>query len=79
MTDIVLLCYCSCPEADSAILLATTLVGEALAACASHLPGVHSTYRWHDDVTIETEELLLSKTTANRFKAMKTCLLALHP
>ena len=79
MPDTVLLCYCTCRNADSACLLATTLVGEALAACVSRLPGVPSTYRWHDDVTTETEELLLIKATANRFDAMKTCLLALHP
>ncbi|HWU74869.1 MAG TPA: divalent cation tolerance protein CutA, partial [Rhodanobacter sp.] len=35
----VMLCYCSCPDADSARTLAETLVGERLAACVNHLPG----------------------------------------
>lgn len=75
----VLLCYCSCPDAASAQTLAETLVEERLAACVSRLPGVHSTYRWQGRVTTDSEELLLIKTTADRFEALRTRLLELHP
>ena len=76
---IVLLCYCSCPDAASAQALAEALVGERLAACVNHLPAVHSTYRWQGSVTRDSEELLLIKTTAARFDALKSRLLELHP
>jgi periplasmic divalent cation tolerance protein len=79
MSDTVLLCYCSCPDDASAQALADALVGERLAACVSRLPGVRSTYRWQGAVTTDSEQLLLIKTTAARFEAMKARLLALHP
>ncbi|SFS17634.1 divalent cation tolerance protein [Dyella sp. OK004] len=79
MSDPVLLCYCTCPDAASAQKLAETLVDESLAACVNRLPGVISTYRWQGKVATDTEELLLIKTTAARFEALKSRLLALHP
>ncbi|WP_266156993.1 divalent-cation tolerance protein CutA [Dyella silvatica] len=79
MPQTVLLCYCSCPDTASAQRLAETLVGESLAACVNRLPGVLSTYRWQGAVTTDDEVLLLIKTTAERFEALKTRLLELHP
>ncbi|GGA47805.1 divalent-cation tolerance protein CutA [Dyella nitratireducens] len=75
----VLLCYCTCPHAASAQHLADALVGESLAACVNRIPGIHSTYRWKGKVTTDVEELLLIKTTVERFEALKQRLLALHP
>jgi periplasmic divalent cation tolerance protein len=77
--DRVLLCYCTCPDAASAQQLAHALVNEALAACVNHVPGIRSTYRWRGEVTTDSEELLLIKTTQARFPALKERLLALHP
>jgi len=75
----VLLCYCTCPNAASARHLAEALVSESLAACVNRIPGIQSTYRWKGEVTTDSEELLLIKTTAARFEALKERLLALHP
>lgn len=75
----VLLCYCSCPDAACAEAIAAALVGERLAACVNRVPGIRSTYRWQGAVTIDDEELLLIKTTASRFDALKARLLELHP
>jgi periplasmic divalent cation tolerance protein len=77
--DPVLLCYCSCPDAVCAQEIAEALVGEQLAACVNRVPGISSTYRWQGAVTTEREELLLIKTTARRFEALKSRLLELHP
>jgi periplasmic divalent cation tolerance protein len=77
--DTVLLCYCGCPDADSAQVIADALVGEHLAACVNRLPGVISTYRWQGAVSSDTETLLLIKTTVGRFEALKARLLQLHP
>ncbi|BFI94947.1 MAG: divalent-cation tolerance protein CutA [Rhodanobacter sp.] len=75
----VLLCLCTCPDAASASMLAGALVDERLAACVNRLPGVLSTYRWQGKTHSESEELLLIKTTAERFEALRTRLLELHP
>lgn len=77
-TDI-LLCYCTCPDTTTARTIAETLVGERLAACVNRLPPIQSTYRWEGKVTTDTEELLLIKTTADRFEALRARLLAIHP
>jgi periplasmic divalent cation tolerance protein len=77
--DTVLLCYCSCPDAASAAGIAEALVGERLAACVNRLSGISSTYRWQGAVTTEREELLMIKTTAGCFEALRTRLLQLHP
>ena len=79
MSDTVLLCYCTCPDAASAQMLAEALVGERLAACVNRIPAIASTYRWQGKVVTEHEELLLIKTTTAQFPALKQRLLALHP
>jgi periplasmic divalent cation tolerance protein len=78
-SDPVLLCYCTCPDAASALHLARAVVGEQLAACVNRIPGIASTYRWNGEVITDTEELLLIKTTVSRFEALKERVLALHP
>lgn len=77
--DNLLLCYCACPDQDSAQAIAQALVSEALAACVSHVAGMRSTYRWEGSLVKASEELLLIKTTAARFDALKARLLVLHP
>jgi periplasmic divalent cation tolerance protein len=79
MPDTVLLCYCSCPDTASAQSLADTLVSERLAACINRLSGIRSTYRWQGKVVTDDEQLLLIKTTAACFEALKARLLQLHP
>ena len=78
-THPVLLCYCTCPDADTAQRIAQALVGEQLAACVNRLPGISSTYRWQGEVTTDNEQLLLIKTTTARFESLRERLLALHP
>lgn len=70
---------CSCPDAKSAERIALAMVEERLAACVNVLPGVTSVYRWQDEVTSESEVLLLIKTSAARYPALETRLAALHP
>jgi periplasmic divalent cation tolerance protein len=78
MTSI-LIVLTTCPDTASAEAIAHVLVGERLAACVNRIPGITSTYRWEDKVTTDREELLLIKTTVERFEAMKARLLQLHP
>jgi periplasmic divalent cation tolerance protein len=71
--------HCSCPDAALASEIAKTLVREHLAACASTVPGVVSTYRWNGEICVDDEVLLLIKTTSAGFEALRRRLLELHP
>lgn len=69
----------TCSEAAAAERIAMTLVEEHLAACVNRLPGVTSTYRWKNEVRNDAEQLLLIKTTRERFSALRDRILTLHP
>lgn len=62
-----LICFCTCPDADSAERIATALVAERLAACVNLLPGLRSVYRWQRKVEAAAEVLLLVKTSAEAY------------
>jgi periplasmic divalent cation tolerance protein len=74
-----LVCYSTCPDPETACQLAERLVEESLAACVNCLPGVTSVYRWQGKVTTDSETLLMIKTTADRFEALRARLVELHP
>ncbi len=74
-----LLCFSTCPDAETAAKIARTLVEEKLAACVNRLPGVLSTYRWQGEIHEDTEVLLVIKTTRERFDALRARLVDLHP
>lgn len=77
--DTPLLVLCTCPEAGSANHLAHALVDERLAACVNQVPGLTSVYRWEGSVREEPEVLLLIKSSAARFPALRDRLGELHP
>jgi periplasmic divalent cation tolerance protein len=66
-------------RAEDAERIAEELVGRRLAACVNVLPGVRSIYRWKGAVERDEERLLVIKTRADRFEALRETLLALHP
>ncbi len=67
-----LICFCTCPDADSAERIATALVAERLAACVNLLPGLRSVYRWQRKVEAAAEVLLLVKTSAEAYRPAGT-------
>ena len=73
-----LLVLCTGPDEALADTIARALVEERLAACVNRLPGVVSTYRWQGAVQTDAELLLLVKTTAARFEAVRDRIVALH-
>ena len=72
-------CYCNCPDSDSARRIAGTLVEERLAACVNILPGVVSVYRWEGVVQRADEVLLMIKTSGARLPALIIRVGELHP
>jgi len=75
----VLVCFCTCPDADTARAIADALVAERLAACVNLIPGLRSVYRWRGAVECADEVLLLAKTDAGRGAALADRIAALHP
>lgn len=75
----VLVCFCTCPDADSATRLADALVGEHLAACVNVVPGLRSVYRWQGAVERSDEALLLIKTSRDRLDTLTARVRDLHP
>lgn len=63
---------------DEAARLASALVEERLAACATLIPTVESIYRWEGQVESTTETLLLLKTALDQLSALETRLRELH-
>ena len=69
----------SLDSSEKANEIAEILVNEKLAACVSIFPGVLSVYFWENKLCKETEFLLLIKTRASLFEAIKEKLLEIHP
>ena len=78
MTDAILV-LTMLPNADAAVGLARTLVGEKLAACANILPAARSIYRWKGNVEDANEVLVLIKTRNEHFDRVRARILELHP
>lgn len=78
MTDCVVVLV-TAPGPEVAADLARTVVEEKLAACGNIVPGLRSIYRWEGKVCDEPEVLLILKTTADRFDALRERVVALHP
>lgn len=69
--------YVTAPP-EAAADLARTLVSEGLAACVNRIPCT-STYRWEGEVVEEAEEVLLAKTTPERYDDLVERVRADHP
>jgi periplasmic divalent cation tolerance protein len=63
---------------EEARKIARHLVENRLAACVNILPQVESIYRWEGKVESSREWLLLIKTTARKFAAVRDAILELH-
>jgi periplasmic divalent cation tolerance protein len=63
---------------DEARKLARHLVEHQLAACVNIVPRIESIYRWQGKVESSQEWLLLIKTSAERFPAVRDAIRELH-
>jgi periplasmic divalent cation tolerance protein len=63
---------------DEARKIARHLVERQLAACVNIVPQIESIYRWQGKVESSREWLLLIKTTATRFEAVRDTIRELH-
>ena len=63
---------------DEAQRIAHHLVENELAACVNLLPRIESIYRWQGKVESNREWLLLIKTRADKFTAIRDAICELH-
>ena len=63
---------------DQAEQIATTLVENGEAACVNVIPGVRSIYRWEGKICNEAEFLLVIKSKAEKFEAIRARIKSLH-
>jgi periplasmic divalent cation tolerance protein len=69
----------TCPNEPAAARIARDLVESGLAACATRVGPVHSTYRWQGAIQDEPEVLLVIKTLSTRYSELEMRLKSLHP
>ena len=69
----------TCPTAASARRIASQLLKRRLVACANLVPGIESQFWWEGKITRSREVLLMLKTMAGRFEAVRRSVLAQHP
>ncbi|MDH3325344.1 MAG: divalent-cation tolerance protein CutA [Gammaproteobacteria bacterium] len=74
-----LLVQTSCPDNDSAIVLAQRIIKEKVAACVNVLPPVTSIYEWKGEIKQDSEVLLLIKIQKCRYPDLQALICATHP
>lgn len=63
---------------DEAVKIADQVVRSRLAACASTIPTVQSTYWWEGKIMNDQESLLLIKTTSDKFNSIEATIRKIH-
>src|SRR5437867_3736965 len=76
MSDIVVLT--TTDSAELAQKIASALVESGEAACVNIIPGIRSIYRWEGKICDEGELLLLIKSSAERFEAIRSRIRQIH-
>jgi periplasmic divalent cation tolerance protein len=72
------LLYVTCPTEEEARVIARTLVGEHVVACANIIAGMRSVYRWQGEIAEDAETVLLLKTGTERVPQVIERVRALH-
>jgi periplasmic divalent cation tolerance protein len=63
---------------ELALKIASALVEQKEAACVNIVPGIRSIYRWEGKVCDDAELLVLIKSSADRFEAVRSRIRQLH-
>lgn len=71
--------FSTCPDQQSAVKIANTLVEKKLAACVNILPNVVSIYRWQQQIEQATEVMMMIKTTSQQLAELTSAIKQLHP
>lgn len=78
MEALALVVTITAPNEDEAAAIAEALVESGLAACVNIVRDIRSIYAWEDKIVDEPEVLMIAKTRANLFSALKAKVLEMH-
>lgn len=67
------------PNLKVARQLAKIILNKRLAACANLVPKIESHYWWKESLEVNSEVLMILKTTSARLKTLEKCVLENHP
>lgn len=70
---------CTCPDAETANNIATTLVEEGLAACVNIQASMMSVYRWHGKTETANESQMIIKSLVEHYPDIEKRIVELHP
>ncbi|MGH9765657.1 MAG: divalent-cation tolerance protein CutA [Blastocatellia bacterium] len=70
--------FVTAPGAEAAREIGKALVTERLAACVNLVPLIESIYRWDDEVTSDSESLLIIKTTDDSYQMLEHRIKQMH-
>ena len=70
---------CTCPDDQTATIIADRLVADAYAACVNIVPGIMSVYQWKNNIEHDEELLLIIKTRQDCYLELETVIQQLHP
>jgi periplasmic divalent cation tolerance protein len=70
--------FCTTGSQEEALKIADHLVEARLAACVNIIPSVQSVYRWKNEISRDTEFLMVIKTAAARVSEIEKAVRSLH-
>lgn len=70
--------YITAGSEDEAGRIASALVERRLAACVNIIPSIRSVYRWKGKIETEPEVMMVAKTRAEKFEALRKAVLEAH-
>ena len=79
MEETVLMVHCTVPDTETGGKIAETLVREKLCACVNVVAGIESHYIYEGEYCRDSEAMLVIKTTAAAFDALRERIGSLHP
>ena len=74
-----IIALCTCPDAQTATIIADRLVADSYAACVNIVPSVMSVYQWQGKIEHDEELLLIIKTRQDCYPELETIVQQLHP
>ena len=70
---------CTVPNEKTAEKIARSVVERKLAACVNIIPQLRSIYSWQGKIEDDRELLLVIKTSHERYDALESAIVELHP
>lgn len=71
--------FCTTPNTEISKEISRKLIEKKLAACVNILNNITSVYSWKNELCEDNENLLIIKTTENKFEELKNEILSIHP